>query len=759
MSSAPVESIDTLRSEELLEEVVVFSSVKENGLINQQPISVSVLGKQQLNDLHITSLKGVSTLAPNLFIPEYGSRLTSAFYIRGIGSRINTPAVGLYVDNIPYIDKSAFDFNFCDIERVDVMRGPQGTLYGRNTMGGLVRVFTKNPFYYTGTEAHLGFATGDNHRNIALTHYHQTGEQFAFSAGGYYEDGDGFFKNVTTGEKADGIQSTGARFRAIYRSSKRLSFDLTANYDYSDENAYPYFHDGVISNNREHSYRRHLANLGLNAEYHADQWQMNAITSYQYINDRMFLDQDFTAPDIYTLEQKQRVHTLNEEVTIKNFGNSFWKGISGINVMYQALDTDGPVNFMEEGVSSLIEGNINGVFARLKQDYPKMPNMSIALQQRQFEVSSQMNTPQFSAALFHQSTLTLDRFDLTLGARLEYNSRKLDYLSGTDILYDFSIAMAPGKSIDYKDLVAKPLRDGKLKDHDLLFLPKATLQYNHSLGSLYASMSKGYRSGGYNIQMFSDIIQGDMRGEMMTGINEASKGMMERFVDMETMTAKEDVSTVTYKPEYSWNYEIGTHLNLTSLCLDAALFYSRIYDQQIAQFAPSGLGRMMVNAGESESYGTEVSVIYRPISSLVLSGNYGYTHATFLKYEDGKGNDYADKYVPFVPMHNVALDAAYTWKIGQNKNYSERKLHSITLGANWTGTGRIYWTENNDASQGFYTLLGARLSFEMARWSVTLWGKNLTDRQYNTFYFVSAGKDFEQHSKPLQIGIDFHLNF
>ena len=68
-------------------------------------------------------------------MPDYGSKITSAVYIRGIGSRINTPAVGLYVDNIPYIDKSAFDFNFYDIERIDILRGPQGTLYGRNHDG------------------------------------------------------------------------------------------------------------------------------------------------------------------------------------------------------------------------------------------------------------------------------------------------------------------------------------------------------------------------------------------------------------------------------------------------------------------------------------------------------------------------------------------------------------------------------------------------------------------------------------------------
>ena len=135
-----------------LDEVEVVSTIKETGTMQQQPSSVTIVGQKDLETLHVTSLKGVSNLVPNFFMPDYGSRLTSAIYIRGVGARMNTPAVGLYVDDIPYIDKSAFDFDFCDVERVDVLRGPQSTLYGRNTMGGLVKVYTRNPFVYQGTD-------------------------------------------------------------------------------------------------------------------------------------------------------------------------------------------------------------------------------------------------------------------------------------------------------------------------------------------------------------------------------------------------------------------------------------------------------------------------------------------------------------------------------------------------------------------------------------------------------------------------------
>lgn len=112
-----------------IEEVVIISTPKETGKLSQLPNAVSIVSQNDMRRHGITSLKGMSDVVANLYIPDYGSRLTSAIYIRGIGSRINTPAVGLYVDNIPYFDKSAFDFNFYDIERIDVLRGPQGTLY------------------------------------------------------------------------------------------------------------------------------------------------------------------------------------------------------------------------------------------------------------------------------------------------------------------------------------------------------------------------------------------------------------------------------------------------------------------------------------------------------------------------------------------------------------------------------------------------------------------------------------------------------
>jgi len=808
---APSETTDTLRLVDL-DEVEVTASVKETGLIRQQPMSATRLGSQLMASHQVTSLKGASNLAPNFFIPDYGSRLTSAIYIRGIGSRINTPAVGLYVDDIPYLDKSAFDFNFYDIERVDILRGPQGTLYGRNTMGGLVRITTRNPFYHEGTDVRLSYSTGDNRRMASLTHYHRISDQLAFSAGGYYEGKSGFFENQTTGEKVDGLQSGGGRVRAIYRPSERLSFDLNASYDYSDEGAYPYYYMGSttadeaypelldkISNNRESRYRRSLLNVGLNIGYQGEGWQLNAITGYQGIRDRMFMDQDFIAADIYTLEQKQRIHTWTEEIVLKNRTEGRWQWLTGLNLMCQSLHTEAPVTFYRDGLDWLT-GNINSAMPDIGQiqmlQLMGFEGMAVNFRGNELLMSGTYETPLFSAALFHQSSLRLtDQLSATLGLRLDYEHQRLDYDSPADVLYGFAMPNSTNvkMAVDLQELESHIGYQGSRTNDRCRLLPKVALKYEFDRdNNLYTSFSMGQRSGGYNLQMFSDLLQGALRVDMMEGIKVGVGEYLDYLVANNPNIPKQipdpdnagsvvplpeyvrrvmaqnmpqfqvpEPDQVVYKPEYSCNWEVGTHLSLCDrrLSLDAALFYNRIYDQQIARFAPSGLGRMMVNAGKSQSCGAEWSSVWRPSEHLAVGLNYGFTHASFLAYDDHSGHDYTGCYVPFVPRHTLDGDVAYTFL------FNHPSVRSLTLGTSCTGAGRIYWTESNlwadgsDASQPFYAQLNARASLVTSHFTLTLWGKNLTSSHYNSFVFESASRRFEQRCKPLHFGADLSLSF
>lgn len=127
-----------------LDEVSV-TAIKQSNFLGDQPVAYTLVKPDEVRRLNIVSMKNVSEVAPNFYIPQYGSRMTSSIYVRGLGARIDQPVVGLNVDNVPFLNKDNYDFDLVDIERIEVLRGPQSTLYGRNTMGGQVNIYTLSP--------------------------------------------------------------------------------------------------------------------------------------------------------------------------------------------------------------------------------------------------------------------------------------------------------------------------------------------------------------------------------------------------------------------------------------------------------------------------------------------------------------------------------------------------------------------------------------------------------------------------------------
>lgn len=800
-----------------IEEVEIISTPKESGKLRRQPAAVSLLGQQDMERLQVRSLKGLSMAVPNLFVPDYGSRLTSAIYIRGIGSRINSPAVALYVDNVPYFDKSAFDFPFYDIERIDVLRGPQGTLYGRNSMGGIISIHTRSPFSYQGTDVKFGLSTKDLRRHASVTHYHRISSKFAFSAGGYYDGSSGFFRNAYSGQRQDRMESGGGRLRGILKPLSGLKIDLSLGYDYTHEGGYPYYYLGQlsgqethadwighISNNQKSSYRRGMLNGGLNVEYATPKFTMNAVTGFQHLEDRMFMDQDFLPDSLYTLLQKQKLTILSEEITMKSNGRRTWQWVNGVAVAKQWLRTTGPVEFGPDGVK-MLENTINSYMPDLSGR--GISNMGVSLSDPSFTTGGTFQTPVFNAAAFHQSTLRFCKsLSATLGLRLDYEHNSLYYNAPAELDYAFS--MQSGRMpLNLNGLEASQIYKGHIQDDHLELLPKLALQYEAGRNiSVYASVAKGHRSGGYNVQMFSDLLQSGLQGAMMQGIKDGVNATLERYaamgmpqsvisliqsgLDQMPVPQQTDVRrTVKYKPEYSWTYELGTKLSFfdNALRVDADVFLSTVRDQQIARFSPNGLGRMMANAGRSRNWGVEASVNARPARSLLLFANYGYTYAIFTRYDAGNGADYTHKRVPFIPRH--ILSAGADWQVFENRGLSESSsskfwhsasygkdyqngagrsastgkqsavfsLNSITLGASLSGAGRIYWTESNDASQSLYTTLSAHARMDFRHFSINLWGANLLNKHYHSFYFQSMRRAFAQKGRPLQLGLDVNV--
>ncbi|GAB6864553.1 TonB-dependent receptor [Bacteroides acidifaciens] len=782
-----------------IEEVVVIATPKENRKLRDLPMAATVLSQENMRANQVNSVKKLTGIVPNLFIPDYGSKLTTSIYIRGIGSRINTPSVGLYVDNIPYIDKSAFDFNYADIERIDILRGPQGTLYGRNTMGGLIKVHTKSPFTYQGTDIRMGAATYNNY-NVSLTHYHRTSDRFAFSTGGFYEHTGGFFENsARNNEKVDKSNAGGGRFRGIYLPTSNLKIDMALSYEYSDQGGYPYYYTGItpsaiakakekgkemtedradyigkISYNDRSSYRRGLLNTGVNIEYQAQNFILSAVTGYQNLNDRMFLDQDFTERDIFNIEQKQRANTISEEIVFKAKPGKRWQWATGAFGFYQWLHTTGPVLFKEEGVKTMIEDNANTAFSDIPAT-PGVPTMGMTVNNPTLSVGGTFDTPTLSAALYHQSTfndLFIEGLSFTAGLRLDYEKMSMKYNSvSTTVDFDFDMKMGPMMSLS-DNMQAPTSFIGKLSTDYVQLLPKFAIQYEwNKSNNVYATVSRGYRSGGYNIQMFSDLSQTEMRRSMMNAImaspnlgqNPTYGPIFERMLKPRIPEEPNVKNSTTYKPEYSWNYEVGSHLTLWEgkLWADFAVFYMDTRDQQLSQFAESGLGRITINAGKSRSYGAEASLRASITQELSLNASYGYTYATFTDYvireekEDGSiEKNYNGKYVPFVPKHTLNIGGEYAITCSPRSIFDH-----VVFQANYNSAGRIYWTEQNDVSQSFYGTLNWRTNLEIGDAMISFWARNFLNKDYAAFYFETMNKGFMQKGRPMQFGIDLRCRF
>ena len=757
-----------------IEEVVVIATPKENNRLRQQPISATSFSQGDMRNNSVTSVKSLSGLVPNLFIPDYGSKLTTSVYVRGIGSRINTPAVGLYVDNIPFIDKSAFDFNYSDIERIDVLRGPQGTLYGRNTMGGLIRVFTKSPFSYQGTDISLGAATYNNYK-ASVNHYHRISDKFAFSAGAFYEHEGGFFENTArNNEKIDKSDEVGGRMRAIWLPKDNLKLDFTVNYEYSNQGGYPYqltsisetdiyYQDlkgdlGKVAYNNECGYMRHLLNGGLNLEHQAENFILSSVTGFQYLKDEMNLDQDFTRKNVYTMSQRQNSKTLSEEIVLKSKPGRRWQWTTGVSGFYQWLNTEGPVTFHEDGISSLMEDNVNGIFKKIKEEKPMMPDMSLDITDENILIGGNFKSPMLSTGIYHQSTINdifIDGLSFTAGLRMEYERYWLDYNSNSNINFDFKIAVMPKP---FEGLSSSPSVNGKINHDYIQLLPKFALQYDfNKSNNIYASVSKGYRSGGYNIQMFSEIVQGEMINGMITTLDENSHGMVSQMGGDKIPHYEFNIQETTmYKPEYSWNYEIGSHMTMFDgrLQADVAAFYMDTHDQQISRFAASGLGRITVNAGKSRSIGGELALKAQITDAFSINGNYGYTHATFTDYVVSDEVNYNGNYVPFVPEHTFTVGGQYIFRMK-----SGAWLDNIMLNANYKGAGRIYWTEQNNAYQNLYGTLNGRISLNKGNGQIGIWINNALNTEYQAFYFESMNRGFAQMGRPMQIGVDLRCRF
>lgn len=748
---------DTIKTYDI-EEVVITSSTKETNDYRTLPGSVSLIAPQAVNNRQIDALKDLSSFVPNLYIPDYGAKLTSAIYIRGIGARSSGQSVGLYVDNVPYLDKSTFDFELTDIQRIEVHRGPQGTLYGRNAMGGIVNIYTLSPFNYQGTKLAV---SGGNYGQFKAkaSHYMKVGDKVGLSLSGYYDRNDGYFTNIKTQKKADHLESAGGRLKFDWRMNPNLWLAYIVSYDHVNQGAFPYgLYDkdrdvvAPVEINDSCNYTRDVLTNNLIFEYKTSQFVLSSTTGFQYFKDDMMMDQDFSPKSIFTINQLQEQYALSEEIVAKSntAGNYQWS--VGLYGFYNDLHTDGPVTFKSDGIKEVLQP----VFSNISKNNPNMP-FNLIILDNQLYIPGSFDTPSYGAALFHQSTynnLFTKGLSLTAGVRLDYEKQEMDYTSTSKM----NLGAQPrngGPVIPLEDMMPIPatVMDEHTSQDFWEVLPKVSLKYECTPRTFtYLSVAKGYKTGGYNVQMSADLMQSQMQYDMM---NLFMPGLAVEPAPVEEVAS--------YKPEKSWNYETGVRSELVKgkLFAELTLFFMDVKDMQITKFVKSGNGRYLSNAGKARSFGLETSLRARLTNNLTADLNYGYTHATFKDYMHESQNtegqiietDCDGNYIPYTPRHTLNVGVQY------NKLLRNSWIDQFMVSAQFSGVGDIYWTEVNDISQRFYGLLNAKVGVRKGIVRFDIWGRNLTDTQYAAFYFESFKRPYIQKGKPFQIGAEVSVAF
>lgn len=595
-----VSTDSTAKAEVQLSEVIISASRDESKL-KDIPGSITSIRSGQIENNQIQSLEDISAFAPNFMMLDYGTKIVSPVYIRGIGSKKSSvgPSVGLYVDGVPYYDNSALTFDFYDISGVEVLRGPQGTLYGRNTIGGLINVNTLSPLNYQGTNVSLTAGQYGKY-NGSISHYGQSGKlAYSIAANGRQEGG--YYTNEYDNKNADAMSSYGLRNRLIYQINDKLSIENIFSFENSKQDGYAYavqidsvggsgeveYDEPQVNYNQESGYKRFMLSNGFKLNYEEEKWIANASLSYHRTSDHQFIDQDFSTDSVYFVDQNQSQNQYSAEGIIRSTNTDKYSWMFGAYGFKQSVDKTVDVEYYA---------------------YPY--NASKDLSSKTY-----LNT-NISSGAFHQSKWSpIKDLTITAGIRLNYESSQLDYTEN-----------------NLKGSTQSTVLDTSFSTlTELIILPKIALAYEIENTTIYASYSTGYKPGGFNTSFITQ--------DQIKFTNETS-----------------------HNYEVGFKTTLLNGLIYSDFSVFNSKIKGQQITRSLVSSTGTVIGSYIDNSGISTSKGFEYSLSTKPINGYEASIGYGYTKADIVDYQKNSTTDYSGNITPFVPNHTLNIIFAKTFE-------------------------------------------------------------------------------------------------
>ncbi len=712
LSAVPV--VSAMAQEGVIEEIIVTASRRAES-IQDVPLSITAFSGDFLRENGMVLIEDVSRMTPNFstYISSYPSNNRIA--IRGIGSEGNTAiesSVGVFYDGVYYPRSGSVLGMLLDIETFEVLRGPQGTLFGRNTVAGALNITTHNPSEKTGGVIELGVGDYDAYEfggmyNAALSD--SVAARIAFK----YVDREGYGTNTYDGKEFGARDDFVARGKVLFDSGGRFSLLVTADYavingegnavELLNSTNTPEFeatttalygsspvtedsYDWTINQAHRDGLKdeQQGVSLDINTEYD-NGLALRSITAYrEWEADNTNLDMRMpaiVAPSI----TKFRTDTFSQEVQlISPVGNTLdW--LTGLYYYQEDYDIDET----RSAGDSFCDPTVSAIS-------PLAGVLCLANEQEDALVTT-FSQELESIALFGQVTWNIsDSWDARLGLRWSDDRKKGDF---DDQVNNPVVTM----------FHAAETTLGMRRD-DSKTTGFANVNWNVSENNmLFATWSTGYKSGGFNSSGGAEALGEERR---------------------------------IFAPEKSTNYELGVKSKLLygSMTANATLYRTDLDDFQDMGF--DGLSFVVINAGEVRQQGIEVDINWAPIDPLRIVAGVSYLDSAYLSFEGapplpgGVVQDLTGERRNYSPEWQTSLAADWTqgfaggleWYVGANWN--------------WVDEQNVGGSSNNNpqSMQGSFSFINARAGLRSAEgdWAITLFGNNLTDEDSCQHIFDQA---------------------
>ncbi len=715
-----------------LEEIVVTATKRAQSL-QDVPIAVNAFSAETIEVAGINNAGDLAILTPALNINVNTNPFAARMIIRGVGTAQTDPAlepsVGLFIDGI-YLGRTGLGMSdLTDIERIEVLQGPQGTLYGKNTNAGAISVITKKPSFEK-SEGYVEASVGNYSMNkLTASASGPLTQNLAYRLSGNINQRDGYYDNSAGVDFNDAddwniqgkLQWEPTESLSILLSGSRVERDTTCcgadavqtesvnnelvAQGLSPDSNDPY--DYNVQSNADNRFAMESDLLSMTIDYDTGWGAIKSITAWNDYSYRVDQDPDRSELDILTLSNdKSSGDSFSQELRFTASPSDNVDYMLGVFYLEQNTKRGGDEPFVFIGDDIITIGSQQDLPFPLPFNFLVQPGDSLTLD---------MNQDAETIAFFGQGTWHIgDQWHITGGLRWSDEEKKSDLFSQT-----YSTAFSNQiLGASFLDSVSTPIDATLERSSDNVdWTLRAVLDISDD-SMVYASAGTGTKSGGFQT------------------VNGAADDR--EFDDEDTTT-----------------YELGVKSTLLDarLRINAAAFYSEIENFQAQRQLETGLGTYVSNEAKVETSGVDFQVEAAPMPNLVLSAGLLYMH----KYEitDGpeKGAD-----LPFTAEFSGTLAATLVFPLGDGgvywrTDYSYMDDHSTNVASA---------AQLRDADYDNRNLVNSKLGWRNNSWNVSVWGKNLTDDKYamqTALPFLVSGMEAYFLAPPRTLGATVRYTF